>query len=314
MFERFLECGVKNYMLKIQYRMHPQIRQFPSDQFYEGQLVDDKSIMQRVPDNTLKKLENNLNLQPTMFFNLNYSRESQNETSKQNPDEVNFIRELLYVLARQLSESRYHAYDLSKLKGRIGIISPYKSQVRQIRGALARIRNKIGMGGDGDIEVNTVDAYQGREKDIIIISTVRTNGIGFLRDYRRMNVAITRAKHFLWVVGNDKCLTKDENWGQMIEKGFKKQYNFDKNPFLQDKSVTGNQNENEHHEVAMAFIEKTLRQQSVPESIRPDQPKNVMSYDNIFSPTSSEKKMNHSKSANSAESHKSQNKQHLHKR
>ena len=130
-----------------------------------------------------------------------------------------------------MSESRYNKHDLSKLKGRIGIISPYKSQVRQIRGAIARIRHKIGMGGEGDIEVNTVDAYQGREKDIIIISTVRTNSLGFLRDYRRMNVAITRAKHFLFIVGNQKCLKKDENWNALINNGCKKSYTFNENPF-----------------------------------------------------------------------------------
>lgn len=60
--------------------------------------------------------------------------------------------------------------------------------------------------GVGGIEINTVDAYQGREKDIIIVSTVRTNGIGFLHDYRRMNVAITRAKNFMWIVGNQRNL------------------------------------------------------------------------------------------------------------
>ena len=105
------------------------------------------------------------------------------------------------------------------MKGRIGIISPYKSQVRYMRGALARFGHKLGLGKEGDIEVNTVDAYQGREKDIIIISTVRTGSLGFLRDYRRMNVAITRAKHFLWIIGNKNCLQKDTNWNDLIHKG-----------------------------------------------------------------------------------------------
>ena len=57
--------------------------------------------------------------------------------------------------------------------------------------------------------MNTVDAYQGREKEIIIISTVRTEGLGFLNDLRRMNVAITRAKHFMWIVGNSKALSRN---------------------------------------------------------------------------------------------------------
>ena len=56
MFERFLECGVKNYMLRIQYRMHPQIRSFPSTQFYNGKLEDDKSITTRQLDEPLSKI------------------------------------------------------------------------------------------------------------------------------------------------------------------------------------------------------------------------------------------------------------------
>jgi superfamily I DNA and/or RNA helicase len=71
---------------------------------------------------------------------------------------------------------------------------------------IAENRVRLRMRQSDLIEVNTVDAYQGREKDIVIISTVRSDGIGFLSDYRRMNVAITRARNFLLVVGNQKCL------------------------------------------------------------------------------------------------------------
>ena len=70
---------------------------------------------------------------------------------------------------------------------------------------IAENRVRLRMRQSDLIEVNTVDAYQGRE-DIVIISTVRSDGIGFLSDYRRMNVAITRARNFLLVVGNQKCL------------------------------------------------------------------------------------------------------------
>ena len=66
---------------------------------------------------------------------------------------------------------------------------------------------------DHDIEINTVDAYQGREKDIIIMNCVRSEGdLGFLRDYRRMNVAITRPRHFLFVIGNSGALEADPIW------------------------------------------------------------------------------------------------------
>jgi superfamily I DNA and/or RNA helicase len=56
------------------------------------------------------------------------------------------------------------------------------------------------------IEVNTVDSYQGREKDVIIMSTVRSSGMGFVANQRRLNVALTRAKHFVFIVGNSKAL------------------------------------------------------------------------------------------------------------
>jgi superfamily I DNA and/or RNA helicase len=79
--------------------------------------------------------------------------------------------------------------------------------------------NELGLQNNA-IEINTVDAYQGREKDIIIISCVRSSeekSIGFLNDYRRMNVAITRAKHFLWVVGNKRTLERNKNWRDFID-------------------------------------------------------------------------------------------------
>ena len=69
-------------------------------------------------------------------------------------------------------------------------------------------------------DINTVDAFQGQERDIIIFNCVRNNhwgDIGFVRDLRRMNVAITRAKHYLFILGSTKTLSKDQIWRQMID-------------------------------------------------------------------------------------------------
>ncbi len=106
-----------------------------------------------------------------------------------------------------------------ELKGKIGIISPYKSQVHTLKDHIYPKLRSLKLPIDA-VEINTVDAYQGREKDIIIISCVRGSlerTLGFLNDYRRMNVAITRAKHFLWVVGNSRTLNRNKNWDAFIK-------------------------------------------------------------------------------------------------
>ena len=89
----------------------------------------------------------------------------------------------------------------------IGIISPYADQV-------GFIKNRI------DVEVKTVDGFQGREKDVIIISTVRSNkwgNIGFLQDLRRLNVAITRAKKKLIIIGNMETLSHNPTYKRLID-------------------------------------------------------------------------------------------------
>jgi senataxin len=102
------------------------------------------------------------------------------------------------------------------------VISPYKSQVRQLKDRIFKLLRcfcDVSLPQDF-IEINTVDAFQGREKDIIIFSCVRSSKerqLGFLSDYRRMNVAITRARHCLYVVGNQNTLTRDANWKGFIQ-------------------------------------------------------------------------------------------------
>jgi len=113
-----------------------------------------------------------------------------------NKCEADFIKKLVEQLTREKSIDRRS----------IGVISAYKEQVYLLRNLLG-----------GGIDVNTVDGFQGREKPIIIVSTVRTRGIGFLRDHRRMNVAITRARELLLVVGRSENLAKVAHWKCFIE-------------------------------------------------------------------------------------------------
>jgi superfamily I DNA and/or RNA helicase len=111
------------------------------------------------------------------------------------------------------------------LKDSIGCISPYKKQVTMIN---EKMREKYGMKYRENITVNTVDAFQGQEKDVIVLSTVRANPnvgsgseghnyIGFLNDVRRLNVAITRPKFVLFVIGNSNTLATNDTWRNYIE-------------------------------------------------------------------------------------------------
>jgi senataxin len=108
----------------------------------------------------------------------------------------------------------YHAYDF---KGKIGIITPYKSQLKELKDRFSR---RYSQGIFDIVEFNTTDAYQGRESEIIIFSCVRASpsgGIGFLQDIRRMNVGLTRAKGSLWVLGNSESLVRGEWWRKLVD-------------------------------------------------------------------------------------------------
>ena len=100
-----------------------------------------------------------------------------------------------------------------------GIITPYVGHREHLRASLKLFRQDI---DHERIEIESINAYQGREKDIIILSTVRSNeaqgkrSIGFLRDARRLNVALTRARCGLIIVGSEKTLVRDENWKELI--------------------------------------------------------------------------------------------------
>jgi len=101
--------------------------------------------------------------------------------------------------------------------GKIGIITTYKAQLNELK---ARFAKKFGDQIFDEIEFNTTDAFQGREREIIIFSCVRakaTGGIGFLGDIRRMNVGLTRAKSSLWVLGDSNALQQGEFWNRLIQ-------------------------------------------------------------------------------------------------
>ncbi len=147
-------------------------------------------------------------------MDLSYSVESKDETSKTNLAEAKCTLVLLQHFYDSLCSG-----SVGNFKGKIGIISPYKAQVRILKDTIYPWLRKIGCSPSADLEINTVDAYQGREKDIIVINCVRSNetgSLGFLADERRVNVAITRAKHYLFVIGNSQTLEQHPLLGGFI--------------------------------------------------------------------------------------------------
>ena len=153
------------------------------------------------------------------FFDLTQSREQIEYRSKFNQDEIYFTLALIKTLAVFSGNQR----GLGSLSGKIAVITPYKAQVLQLKHAVNGWLISIGA-KRGDVEINTVDAFQGREKDVVIFNCVRSNklntlqgSLGFLTDERRLNVAITRPKHFLFYVGNTETLLKSKTWKSMID-------------------------------------------------------------------------------------------------
>jgi len=194
LFERFEQAGCGTFVLTIQYRMLPPIRAFPSGYFYGNFLQDDPSILSRPKAAWCS-------LPPILFINLITSKESRSadDTSLCNRPEAEFLVSLFEHFGD------WHGRGMD-----IGLISPYKKQVRLLRSLLGNRDRR-------DIEVNTVDGFQGREKEAIFFSCVRSGDhIGFLSDVRRLNVAITRARSCLVVVGAEATLTRHDCWREFI--------------------------------------------------------------------------------------------------
>ncbi|KAF4975965.1 hypothetical protein FZEAL_7317 [Fusarium zealandicum] len=194
------------HLLDMQYRMHPEISMFPSREFYEGQLQDGQNMME-LRQQPWHKSEL---LSPYRFFDV----QGVQERGERGRSLVN-TKEL--AVAMQLYDRFSNEYQECDLTGKIGIITPYKAQLYELRN---RFRSRYGESITDIIEFNTTDAFQGRECEIIIFSCVRasaTGGIGFMTDIRRMNVGLTRAKSSLWILGDSRALVQGEFWRKLIE-------------------------------------------------------------------------------------------------
>lgn len=194
------------HLLDMQYRMHPEISMFPSREFYEGQLADGQNMHEL----RQQPWHQSALLGPYRFFDV----QGVQARGHKGQSLVN-TREL--DVAMQMYDRFSNEYGDCDLTGKIGIITPYKAQLFELRN---RFRSRYGEGITDIIEFNTTDAFQGRECEIIIFSCVRassTGGIGFMTDIRRMNVGLTRAKSSLWILGDSRALVQGEFWKKLIE-------------------------------------------------------------------------------------------------
>jgi hypothetical protein len=224
-------------LLSVQYRMHPSIAAFSSAVFYDSQLST-PSYMRHfrkfpaltgsigpLPDSIVGSIDDLSNVRfvhvggrcnerlgspstkllkrgggPVALYLSDATTSYSNE-----PESARILEILKDVLKNNKGAS-------------IGVVTPYAGQVELIKELMCKDKEyeKLAANLDEPVEVKSVDGYQGRERDIILFSTVRSNrssSIGFLRDWRRMNVALTRAKNGLIVVGDLDCLEEgDKHW------------------------------------------------------------------------------------------------------
>ncbi len=194
-------------LLEVQYRMNDEIMQFSSEYFYHGKMTSAPEVAHRtVYDGDA----------PILWFDtstIELGEDEQKDFREQfvgetfgriNKGEATLTLSLLQIYLQRIGKQRVLDDRLD-----VGIISPYRAQVQYLRRLIKKrpffkpFRHLI--------SVNTVDGFQGQERDVILISMVRANDagqIGFLRDLRRMNVAITRARMKLFILGDAPTMTR----------------------------------------------------------------------------------------------------------
>ena len=220
LFERFVALGAEATLLSVQYRMHPEIRAFPSSAFYDGRLVDSDSVVtaaaRREPYHDADHLG------PYVVFDASGGAQHKSATGGLS----NAVEALAVVCLYKKLELAVRGAAESVADVTVAVITPYREQRALILRAFAVLCGGEGAAARLGVSVSTVDGYQGQEADVVIVSTVRGGeraaGVGFLADVRRMNVALTRAKRALWVVGRMDALRRSPMWARLAEDAAKR--------------------------------------------------------------------------------------------
>jgi superfamily I DNA and/or RNA helicase len=183
------------HQLHVQYRMHQQIMRFSSERFYGGTLAAYPAVANHLLCDLPGVMESDLTATPVAFIDTagaDYSEALEPDgESRFNEGEAQMVQRKV----EQLCEA-------GLTPAQVSIISPYSAQVRLLRD---RLKAQVDQG----LEIGSIDGFQGRENEAVIISLVRSNGegeIGFLADTRRMNVALTRARRKLIVIGDSATI------------------------------------------------------------------------------------------------------------
>ncbi|XP_041449604.1 uncharacterized protein LOC111079982 isoform X2 [Drosophila obscura] len=196
-----LSVHTKLFKLTTQYRMHPEICKWPNRYFYEDQLVNQEGLERLLATPIL----------PYAVINLGFTRDSCDPKTRSisNEEEARFVTKLLTEMDKHLPSKRYG----------YGLISPYSSQCYALSQMLPTHMRLL--------PPLTVDAYQGMESDVVVISNARTRGSGFLANYQRLNVAVTRPRRCLIICGNFNDLQNVGMWGDLLDDARKRGIYFD---------------------------------------------------------------------------------------
>lgn len=207
MFERLIALGARPIRLQVQYRMHPALSLFPSVTFYEGTLQNGVSAEDR--KSSLASFPWVDAGHPMVFW------------SQTGPEEVSAsgTSYLNRVEASAVEKAVTQFLKSGVAPEEIGVITPYEGQRAYVVSHFARM-GPLRQDLYRNVEVASVDAFQGREKTYIIMSCVRSNehqGIGFLSDPRRLNVALTRSRLGNVIIGNPKVLSRQNLWASLLQ-------------------------------------------------------------------------------------------------
>ena len=207
LLEKWVKDGKQTSFLDTQYRMHPTIMNFSNAIFYENNLKAAPEVMDQnlgIPD-----------LSSVLFIDTagcGFNEAINPETkSRYNEGEAFILREYFLQLTNQFST---HNIDLPTM----AIIAPYREQARHLTQLFQEDTELLPF--SEHLSINSVDAFQGQEREVVFISLTRSNDkteIGFLSDYRRMNVALTRAKKHLVVIGDSATIGADNFYQKFIE-------------------------------------------------------------------------------------------------